>query len=170
MFKGLLTFLLSILIVFSCMAQAPQLIPLPVSIKVNPGHFSLNRQTSIVIPPGDPECKKIADLLAGMLQSPSGYSFMVTTLNKPSNAIHLKLYKTRNPVIGQEGYTLKSTSIGVIITANDDKGLFYGIQTLMQLLPPDIESKEKVAGVNWSLPAIDITDYPRFGWRGLMLM
>jgi len=169
MSKGLLTFLFSTLTVLSCLAQAPQLIPLPVSLKVNPGHFKLNRQTSIVIPTGDPECKKVAELLAGMLQSPSGYPFAITPINKPSNTIRLKLNKTPNPVIGEEGYMLRSTSSGVIITANDDKGIFYGIQTLMQLLPPDIESKEKVAGVNWSIPAVDITDYPRFGWRGLML-
>jgi hexosaminidase len=167
--KALPVFLFTLLIAFSTLAQTPQLIPQPVSLKTYPGHFKLTRQTSIIIPTGAPEVKRIATLLAGMLSSPTGFNIPVSTVNKTSSAIHLNLNKTTDPAIGEEGYTLKVTTARISITANDNKGLFYGIQTLVQLLPPDIESKDKVAGVVWSIPAVDITDYPRFGWRGLML-
>jgi len=167
--KGLLTFLFSLFVAFTCFAQAPQLIPQPVSLKTYPGHFKLTRQTSIIIPTGDPEIKRIGNLLAGMLNSPTGFTIPVTTVNKTASAIHLKLNKVADPKIGEEGYTLKVTTARITIAANDDKGLFYGIQTLVQLLPPDIESKTQVASIAWNIPAIDITDYPRFGWRGLML-
>src|SRR5207249_1908092 len=47
--------------------------------------------------------------------------------------------------------------------------LFYGVQTLLQLLPPEIFSTNRVRGVDWKLPGVQIEDQPRFGWRGLML-
>jgi N-acetyl-beta-hexosaminidase len=57
----------------------------------------------------------------------------------------------------------------VVLTANTTAGLFYATQTLLQLLPPDVESPVSVAGRAWPVPVVQITDYPRFGWRGLML-
>jgi hexosaminidase len=71
-------------------------------------------------------------------------------------------------LIGKEGYTLVSTANGVVITANAPAGLFYGMETLLQLLPKEIESKTAV-NVPWTIPSVKITDYPRFGWRGIML-
>jgi hexosaminidase len=44
--------------------------------------------------------------------------------------------------------------------------LFYGVQTLLQLFPKEIESASMMTGVQWTAPAVEITDYPRFGWRG----
>ncbi len=63
------------------------------------------------------------------------------------------------------GYATKA----LLITANDAAGLFYGVQTFFQLLPKEIESKEVAKNVAGRLPCVEITDYPRFGWRGLML-
>ncbi|HVF81150.1 MAG TPA: family 20 glycosylhydrolase, partial [Flavisolibacter sp.] len=71
-------------------------------------------------------------------------------------------------LIGAEGYQLSVTSNGVVIKANQPSGLFYGVQTLVQLFPAEIEATEQVTGKQWSAPAVEITDYPRFGWRGLM--
>jgi hexosaminidase len=166
----------SILITISCpistgstLAQAPQLIPQPVSLKTKTGHFVLTKEIRIIIPADNAECRRLGELLAGMLEAPTGHPYVVSTVARPTNAIHLKLNKETNPVIGTEGYQLKVTTAGVTISANETKGLFYGIQTLMQLLPPDIEAHKKITGVAWSIPAVDITDYPRFGWRGLML-
>ena len=166
--RYILTIILCIFIT-AAIAQAPQLIPQPVSLKTKTGHFTLTKDTCIIIPADNAECKRLGNLLAEMLATPTGHPYVVTTIARPSNTIHLKLNKETNPVIGTEGYQLKVTATGVIISANETKGLFYGIQTFMQLLPADIESKEKVGDVSWNIPAIEITDYPRFGWRGLML-
>ena len=57
---------------------------------------------------------------------------------------------------------------GVSITANEPAGLFYGAQTLLQLLPKEIERKSVIQNMNWTIPAVRVTDFPRFGWRGLM--
>lgn len=166
--KSLLTLFVVAMLGFSALAQTPQIIPQPVSLKMHTGRFKLNKLTKVVVPAGDLETRKVGELLAGMLGSPTGYPITVSTIAKPTNVIRLKLNKVADPLTGEEGYMLKSTATSVTITANDAKGLFYGVQTLMQLLPPDIESKQKIAG-NWIIPAVDITDYPRFGWRGLML-
>ena len=166
--KSILTVFAVAVLGFSARSQTPQIIPQPVSVINHTGKFKLNKLTKIVAPAGNDDAKRVAQLLAGMLGSPTGYPISVTTVAKAANVIKLKLNKVANPQLGEEGYTLKSTTASVTITANDAKGLFYGVQTLIQLLPPDIEAKEKVAA-NWSIPAVDITDYPRFGWRGLML-
>jgi hexosaminidase len=168
--KGFLTAFFCAAIACSGIAQqAPQLIPQPVSLKTKSGHFVLGRQTAIVVPAGSVEAQKLGNLLAGMLATPVGHPFAVTTIPKQTGAIRLKLNAVRDTVLGEEGYQLKSSAKGIIIIANDGKGLFYGIQTLMQLLPPDIEAHNKITGVTWDIPAVDITDHPRFGWRGLML-
>jgi hexosaminidase len=70
--------------------------------------------------------------------------------------------------IGNEGYKLNITSELASITATTPAGLFYGVQTFYQLLPKEIESTEPLKNVVWVAPACIITDYPRFGWRGLM--
>ena len=154
---------------FYCFAQSPKLIPLPVSVINHTGRFQLSRQTKIIVPASDEECKRLGTLLSGMLGTPTGYPVMVSTAIKTPGSIHLKLNKVDDAKIGDEGYHLKVSATGIVLSANKPAGLFYGIQTLMQLLPPDIEAKEKITGTKWSIADVDIIDYPRFGWRGLML-
>jgi hexosaminidase len=87
--------------------------------------------------------------------------------NKTSE-IQLNLNDTPNQLLGKEGYVLEATPKGMVISANQTAGLFYGMQTLIQLLPKEIESKS-VLKSTWTIPAVKITDYPRFVWRGIML-
>ena len=83
------------------------------------------------------------------------------------NAIHFKLVPEVG--LGKEGYRLKVGYEDVEISANQSAGLFYGLQSLLQLLPPKIESKTLITNIKWSLPVVEIKDVPRFGWRGQML-
>jgi hexosaminidase len=83
-------------------------------------------------------------------------------------AIQLVQNKTADKTLGSEGYRLSVKPSGVTITANAPAGLFYGVQTLLQLFPKEIESTTAVSGVAWQVPGVEVTDYPRFGWRGLM--
>jgi hexosaminidase len=101
------------------------------------------------------------------LSVPTGYKVSVS--NNASNAIiKLELNKTEDATLGNEGYTLSVTTKDITIKANKPAGIFYGVQTLMQLLPKEIESAENVDNIAWKVPCVEITDYPRFGWRGLM--
>jgi hexosaminidase len=71
--------------------------------------------------------------------------------------------------LGEEGYELDVTAASVQIRAAGTAGLFYGVQTLRQVLPPAVFRSEKVGGVQWAVPCVQVTDYPRFGWRGLLI-
>ena len=72
-------------------------------------------------------------------------------------------------MIGKEGYHLSVGRKEIVIRANEPAGLFYGVQTLLQIFPKQIDSKTVVTNFKFTAPCAEITDYPRFGWRGLML-
>jgi len=142
------------------------IIPEPVNIVENTGEFLLPQNISIDAGT-QPELKQTIAFLQERLAVPTGYQ--VSTSNDASNAtIHLILNKTADNEIGNEGYRLSVTPKSVTIKANQPAGLFYGMQTLVQLFPKEIEGKELMKDVTWSAPCVEITDYPRFGWRGLM--
>lgn len=104
-----------------------------------------------------------AEYLAGLLSPATGYRIAV---KEGEGDITLSL----NEEEGKAGaYTLKTGSQGVSITGADYGGVIAGIQSLRQLLPPEVESKEKVNGQAWTTPAVTIKDAPRFEWRGIML-
>lgn len=142
------------------------IIPEPVSIKTVAGKFTL--PVSIVIE-ADNSAKTVpvTDYLKNKLTIATGKTVSVKR-NASFTAIKLVLNKTENPVLGKEGYQLNISTKSIVIKANQAAGLFYGVQTLMQLLPKEIESKTLVKNVKWTAPCVNITDYPRFGWRGLM--
>jgi len=158
--------ILFILIVPASFSQV-SIIPEPVSLQQKEGVY--NFKTQIVIEEGATNLaiKKIADWLKEKL-SVTGLPVSIASTAEKAD-IHFSLNKTANNTIGKEGYQLSvSTNNGVTITANDPSGLFYGAQTLLQLLPAAIESKTPTKNISWSVPVVEITDYPRFGWRGLM--
>lgn len=141
-------------------------IPEPVSLVAGTGTFTLPGKVTIGIP-----AKADLGHTIGLLQSK--IELTGATVQKQEGSatatINLILNKSRDTKIGDEGYTLSVTANSVNIKANKPAGLFYGVQTFLQLLPPQIESKEKVSGIAWQAPVVEITDYPRVGWRGLML-
>jgi len=94
----------------------------------------------------------------------------VSVMNAAASTATIKLLlnKKQNEVIGKEGYHLVVSPKNIMIEANEPAGLFYGVQTLIQLFPKEIESTTPVKNIKWQAPCVDITDYPRFGWRGLM--
>jgi hexosaminidase len=153
---------------FSQESSGPlSLIPEPVSQQLNSGRFNLPT-TVLIEAPGQPELAQTLTDLKTRLSTPTGYTVNISHENSPTAVIRLELNKTVDPTLGEEGYTLAVTTAGVTIRANKAAGIFYGIQTFYQLLPKEIESRGPVQNISWSAPCVTITDYPRFGWRGLM--
>ncbi|MDW5326575.1 beta-N-acetylhexosaminidase [Plantactinospora sp. KLBMP9567] len=74
-----------------------------------------------------------------------------------------------DPALAAEGYHLRVRPDGVTITGGAPAGVFYGTQTLLQLLPPGVHRRARVSADPWRVPAVEISDAPRFGWRGCML-
>jgi hexosaminidase len=141
-----------------------QLIPQPVDMKLSDGAYMLSNSSGISY--NKASAQVVADLLAQRLNTPTGFNLKA----QPGKAseIQLNLNDTPNQLLGKEGYVLETTPKGIVISANQTAGLFYGAQTLIQLLPKEIESKSAIKAL-WSIPSVKITDYPRFGWRGIML-
>src|SRR6185437_11576928 len=144
------------------------IIPEPVSVTVQEGYFQLRSNTSVVVEGS--AAWDVAKFFTEMLNTPTGYHLLAKKDKAGNgNAIILRINNTQDPILGNEGYRLRVTSKNVLIAANQPNGIFYGMQTLMQLLPPDAESRTAIPSVKWEIPCAEITDYPRFGWRGLML-
>ena len=143
------------------------IIPEPVSVVKKGGYYVLPNDIVISAPSGK-EMKFINDLLAKKLSIAPGKKVQVR--NDAANAdIVLALNAKTDSKIGDEGYSLSVTPGKVNINANKPAGLLYGVQTFLQLLPPQIESDKREENVSWQLPQVEITDYPRVNWRGLML-
>jgi hexosaminidase len=142
-------------------------IPEPVQMEQLPGLFILPKSIAIEAP-NLPELKPTIEFLHQRLSLATGYEVKISS-QSPKAVVKLILNKSENKIIGSEGYQLTITSKNIIIQANHAAGLFYGVQTLMQLFPNEIESSVAVHHVKWQAPCVTITDYPRFGWRGLML-
>lgn len=137
------------------------LIPQPVERKDLPGTFSFGLKTKIIIPAENSEVRETAELFAGQLASLTGSKLLITS-DKAKRSIEFRLNNVDNSRLGKEGYSIRVSTLNIMISANTPAGLFYGAQTFLQLVPP-------VENSSVTIPCTEITDYPRFGWRGLML-
>ncbi len=140
--------------------QGINVIPAPQSLVQHDGYFKLGNGTSFGA--ASPEAKTIAEFFAAKMRTATGYNIQVgekgnITLNLDAAA----------DVPNEEGYTLEVTNQGATVTAKTAQGLFYGMQTFMQLLPAEIESAQKVSGIAWQAPLVSVKDAPRFGYRGI---
>jgi hexosaminidase len=143
--------------------QPISIIPEPVNLARKTGSFQL-KDKLLVSSSTHPEMKYVLEALKKITVA-TGIPVSTSTSNA---AVNLVLNKTTDNKIGTEGYQLSVTPSNITIKANHPAGLFYGVQTLLQLLPKEIESAQRVGNIKWTVPCVEITDYPRFGWRGLM--
>jgi len=144
------------------------LIPLPVSVKSTGGAFTLTSTTAIYVEPGNAEITAIGQYLADKLNPSTGYGLKVLAATGAPPKGNISLTTGGDQALGDEGYALTVTPDGVTLVAYKPAGLFRGVQTVRQLLPPSIESSAVQPGP-WTMPAAVIQDSPRFVWRGVML-
>lgn len=145
------------------------LIPRPVIAQPDGGTFTLPKTAKIVVDTGAARVAGIGQYLASKLRPATGYLLPVTSDEQSAGRGKIKLTtRGADPALGEEGYELTITAEGVRLAAHKPAGLFRGVQTLRQLLPPAIES-DRVQPVRWTLPTGTIRDWPRFAWRGVML-
>lgn len=142
-------------------AQTISIIPEPYQMTKGTGTYTLPKSIAINAPSS---ANAISDIMAGKLRITTG-RVVYFTKNKPS--IDLQIINDAN--LGTEGYTLDINEKGIQLKANANAGLFFGWQTVMQLLPSSVYANSLQANINWSLPYVSIIDKPRFGWRGMML-
>ena len=156
---------------FSCKRKTADIktisiIPQPVSIEQCDGFFELNKKTKIVFP-DEESARQVAGYLTEFIKLPTGFDLSAGTQDIQKNSIVLNIDNDEQS--GDESYELQVNKRNILITAGNSKGLFYGIQSLLQLLPPEIFSRQKVENVRWVIPCCTIKDEPRFSWRGMHL-
>jgi hexosaminidase len=174
---GFLLALLPVSIMFAGEASVPAIIPQPEKIEIRSGMFEPRPPskflgirsgfgTKIIADPGTGET---ARYLAAQLQRSLGHQPRVV---RASGKIAESIFLTTNnadAALGAEGYELSVTTNGVVIRAPESAGLFYGVQSLLQLLPTKVFAPKKTGDVKWEIPCVEIRDRPRFAWRGMML-
>jgi len=139
--------------------------PMPMEITQNPDSFKLAKNTAFTI--NDPSLEKVAAFFANKIKNSTGYILDIKSSQPESNYISLNI--TSDIAVNNEGYLLDITSKGIEIKAKTPQGAFYGMQSVMQLLPAEIESPELVRNIAWVTPGVSIKDEPRFTYRGQML-
>jgi hexosaminidase len=145
------------------------LIPIPVEVLETGSQFNLAASARIIVEPASPELIKVGQYLANRLNPPTGFNLQVSSPASPRTNGNIILSTTRADLaLGEEGYELTVTPDSITIAAPRPDGVFWGLQTLLQLFPPSIEAQTLQPGP-WFLATGTIRDYPRFAWRGAML-
>lgn len=157
-----IAFFLFVFILFNIQNTFAQvnIIPKPNEMTVSPDgkQFGITSKTKIVIK--DKSLESTAAFLNSYLREVYGFELTTTPVGNGKNLIVLDLSKNGDKTSG--GYTLAVSKKGVSINGNDAAGVFYGMQSLLQLLPTQKSSTLNV-------PFLTIKDAPRFGYRGMML-
>ena len=133
------------------------IIPLPKTLQENSGNFKLNEHTHISY--NQPGLKQLAEFAQAAINEAASVNPLVTGLSAAQQKKSIFLQLDPTVATNAEGYILDVTPRSISIRANAENGLFYGLQTLMQLIP---------VGGN-KIPAVHIEDEPRFSWRGMMM-
>ncbi len=174
--QSLLLLLLATMAFFSCETKEPVpmdlskegIIPIPVSLSATGSSFEIAGKTNIYITKKDSSLEWLGHYLADLINAPTGYEINVLNDENPPQNGHIILSLNRENELPEEGYQLDISEKTLTILAPEPAGIFYGIQTLRQLLPDNIELNEKQAGP-WLVASGNIRDYPEYGYRGAML-
>ena len=154
---------------FAADTNQPAIIPRPQSMELRDGGFTLKPATRIYT---DYASRETGKVLTDRLSPATGYPLQISTKIFGGAAIPggiLLTTKNAGTNLGPEGYELTVAPDSIVIRAPSQAGLFYGAQTLLQLLPPEIFTTNLVSNVAWQIPCVRIEDWPRFQWRGFML-
>ena len=148
------------------------IIPKPLELELRDGTFTVSSTTVIFYDNSQPEGRRLAEYLAGLLYRATGYFLTINTAepsHQTSQSIYLS-FNTGDASLGAEGYTIDISSRSILMNAAEPAGLFHALQTFRQLLSPDIElTAGQISEADQALPGIFIRDIPRYPWRGFML-
>ncbi|MBK6913333.1 MAG: family 20 glycosylhydrolase [Ignavibacteriales bacterium] len=151
--------------------KSPTLIPIPTNYYYIDEEFKFNDCTAILIDKSDQESFLLASYLSEKISKSTGKSLAIIDKKgsgEQNNFIALLTDNSKSS-LGDEGYELSVSNKVVFLSAYKPSGLFHGIQTIRQLLPPEIEKLNGSEIQNLSLPGIIILDKPKFPWRGMLL-
>ena len=138
------------------------IVPKPKDLTLNQGAFEFTPDTKFVV---DGKYAEVVNFLREKFNRSAKWDLEVVTAAPANNFVELAI----DTSLEDEAYVLKVTQEKVTIRAKGYSGFFYGLETVRQLLPVSIESNTVVDGEDWVIPNVDISDAPRFKWRGFMM-
>jgi hexosaminidase len=143
------------------------IVPKPQSISISKGNFNLNNNTKIYFDGENSEVDLVINHLISYIKPATGFELSKSENIADKNIITLKL----NPdeLKNAESYSLNVDKNKIEIESPTPKGLFYGVQTLLQLFPAEIFSPGKKDNIAWVAPCVSINDEPMFSYRGAHL-
>ena len=184
MFRAVAVVMVGLVVLSSCAKKASttpkapvpmdpiqQLLPLPLSVERKDGAFEITQATVIYFNGGN-HYELSARFLADFIGLGAGAQTLKVEKREGDPAPG-SIFLTYGKDLGEDGYELSVSASGITITGGNSSGVFYGVQTLRQLLPPALEyeglrsARRNAAPIR--VPAILVRDKPRFGWRGAML-
>ncbi len=155
-------FLIASLTTLTINAQKVQLIPEPSSLQIGNGKFILPNQISIQVPS---VFEAIGTEMITRFKTVTGKN---ASLSNQKNA-SIRFEQVQDKALGKEGYQLTVNEKGILVKAQTYAGALYAWQSILQFCPPAIYSNQAQPKIVWSIPFVQITDTPRFEWRGFMM-
>ena len=158
----------------SCQRNDPgniHIIPRPSSYWDQEESFQIKKKTRILYDYSAEGMEQVADYLRNKIKTSSGLeleSADLVSVDWIKDDIILTTVAIDSSY-GDEGYKMQVRERSITIQANTPTGIFYGVQTLLQLLPPEIESRDIVSDIDLEIPCVQIWDKPEFSWRGMHL-
>jgi len=161
--KSLLGFLLTFFFIGSIHAAKYDIVPKPVYFEERNGFFQLTNDTVII---ADKSIQPLSLYLIKLLAAPTGFDLTeVKSIDAHQQYIKLSIVEEAQ---SEQSYHLEVNNNFVEIIGSDQAGLFYGIQTLFQLMPAEVFS-QKLTNAKWKIPKVIVKDAPRFEYRGLLV-
>ncbi|HEY5691602.1 MAG TPA: beta-N-acetylhexosaminidase, partial [Cyclobacteriaceae bacterium] len=143
--------------------EAENIIPRPVSVTATGKAFELNKSTIIYTMDGEDGMVSVAQRLASQLNLATGFTNAIEVVDEEPGAGILLITEDRDDWGSEEAYVLTINPKLITIHAPTTRGAFYGVQTLVQLVPFGNPN------TTYQIPTGTIRDTPRYGWRGAML-
>ena len=139
----------------------PSIIPKPVETTWGTGNFVIDSQTKLLVPEGF----RGANQLASLIKTSTGFNLKGTSRGKTITFRQ----KSDTRKLRPDWYWLTVTPKSILVEYSSEAGGFYASQTLRQMLPTSIELGKRIKNVKLSVPTCQISDGPRFPWRGMLL-
>jgi len=146
--------------------------PLPVSITNEPtdGYFVINQETQIILESFPSFSFDPFKVFSEVFEKKSGYALGGPQIKQEGQVKTQTISVIRSNTIEQvDGYELNVLSDHIVVSANNETGIFYALQTLRQMMRMDALPNAKDQLRNWSIPTVSILDYPQFTYRGMHL-
>ena len=160
-----------LIIVFSCTENKRKtyvetdinIIPKPTVLELNEGSFIFNKKTKFVT--SDDEVKALVEPFIAQLKRVSGLNLTIVAEAPRKNFVQL----VQDNNLAAEAYVLNVMDDVVVVSASDNSGFLYGLETIGQLFPTSFNGETMMNEVSWEIPNVAVSDAPRYKWRGLML-